>query len=104
MDPAEELFRNLMSNRKFLKIGFVVLVVAVVLMGGTFVIPPGHRGVLVTLGKVSPVFAPEGLGFKLPLVTTVVPISVRQQTTISKTECYSSDLQQINVELRVLFR
>ncbi|OFZ12040.1 MAG: hypothetical protein A2Z20_07345 [Bdellovibrionales bacterium RBG_16_40_8] len=104
MDPAEELFRNLMSNRKFLKIGFVVLVVAVVLMGGTFVIPPGHRGVLVTLGKVSPVFAPEGLGFKLPLVTTVVPISVRQQTTVSNTECYSSDLQQINVELKVLYR
>lgn len=104
MDPAEELFRNLMNNRKLLKIGFVVLVIAVVLIGGTFVIPPGHRGVLVTLGKVSPVFAPEGLGFKLPLITNVVPISVRQQTTVSNTECYSSDLQQINVELRVLYR
>lgn len=104
MDPAEEFFRNLKQNMNLIKIGLVVLVLTVLGTGGTFIIPPGHRGVLVTMGKVSPVFAPEGLGFKLPLVTTVVPISVRQQTTVSKTECYSSDLQQIDVELRVLYR
>lgn len=104
MDPNEEFFRTLKDNMKLIRIGLVILVAAVVLIGGTFVIPPGHRGVLVTMGKVSPVFAPEGLGFKFPLVTTVVPISVRQQTTVSNTECYSSDLQQINVELKVLYR
>lgn len=104
MDPAEEFFRNIKQNMKFIKLGLILLVPTVLVMGGTFIIPPGHRGVLVTMGKVSPVFAPEGLGFKLPMLTTVVPISVRQQTTISKTECYSSDLQQIDVELRVLYR
>ncbi len=104
MDPAEEFFRNLKQNTKLLKIGLIIFVVAVLAMGSTFIIPPGHRGVLITMGKVSPVFAPEGLGFKLPLVTTVVPVSVRQQTTLSKTACYSSDLQQIDVELRVLYR
>ena len=104
MDPAEEYLRTLKQNTRLIKIGLIIFVVAVMAMGSTFIIPPGHRGVLVTMGKVSPVFAPEGLGFKLPLVTTVVPISVRQQTTISKTECYSSDLQQIDVELRVLYR
>ncbi len=67
-------------------------------------IPPGHRGISVTLGKVSPIFAPEGLGVKLPFVTKVIPISVRQQTTAVTAECYSSDLQQINVELKVLYR
>ena len=104
MDPTEEFLRNLKQNTKLVKIGFILAAVAVVATGSTFVIPPGHRGVLVTLGKVSPVFAPEGLGFKLPLVTTVVPVSVRQQTTLTKTACYSSDLQQIDVELRVLYR
>ncbi len=104
MDPAEEFIRNVKQNGKLIKIGMIILVAAVILMGGTFIIPPGHRGVLVTMGKVSPVFAPEGLGFKLPLLTTVVPVSVRQQTTISKTQCYSSDLQQIDIELRVLYR
>jgi prohibitin 2 len=99
-----EFFRNLKRNQPVVMIGVVVFVVAVLALTSTFVIPPGHRGVLVTLGKVSSVFAPEGLGFKLPFVTTVVPISVRQQTTVSSTECYSSDLQQINVELKVLYR
>jgi len=104
MDASEEFFKNIALYRKYFGVGVVILILIVLFSGGTFVIPPGHRGVLVTLGKVSPVFAPEGLGFKLPFVTTVVPISVRQQTTVSKAECYSSDLQQINVELRILYR
>lgn len=89
---------------KFIKIGILAIIIIIFVIGGTYIIPPGHRGVLVTMGKVSPVFAPEGLGFKLPMLTTVVPISVRQQTTVAKTDCYSSDLQQIEVEMRVLYR
>ena len=104
MDPTEEFFKNVQQNRKLIGTGLLVVAALAFLVGGTFIIPPGHRGVLVTMGKVSPVFAPEGLGFKFPLLTTVVPISVRQQTTVSNTECYSSDLQQINVELKVLYR
>ncbi len=104
MDPNEEFVRNMKQNSRPIAIGAAVLVLVIALMNATFVIPPGHRGVLVTLGKVSPVFAPEGLGFKIPFLTSVIPISVRQQTTVSNTECYSSDLQQINVELKVLYR
>lgn len=104
MDPAEEFFKNMASNGRVIKIGIAAVVAVIILTSGSYVIPPGHRGVLVTLGKVSPVFAPEGLGFKFPFVTAVMPISVRQQTTVLNTECYSSDLQQINIELKVLYR
>jgi prohibitin 2 len=104
LDPNEEFVRNMKQNSRPIAIGAAVLVLVIALMNATYVIPPGHRGVLVTLGKVSPVFAPEGLGFKIPFLTSVIPISVRQQTTVSNTECYSSDLQQINVELKVLYR
>jgi len=104
LDPSEEFLRNMKQNLKPIIIGAAILILAIAVMNGAYVIPPGHRGVLVTLGKVSPVFAPEGLGFKIPFLTTVIPISVRQQTTVSNTECYSSDLQQINVELKVLYR
>jgi prohibitin 2 len=87
-------------------IGIAILVFAVVVMAssGTYVVHPGYRGVKVTMGRVTPAPLPEGFGFKAPLVTTVRPISIRQQTAEDKAECYSSDLQQINVELRVLFR
>jgi len=53
---------------------------------------------------VSQAFKPEGFGIKTPMVTTIYPISIRQQTAEDKAECYSSDLQQIQIDLRVLFR
>jgi prohibitin 2 len=33
-----------------------------------------------------------------------VPVSIRQQTKTAQADCYSSDLQQINVELKILYR
>ncbi|HPC62238.1 MAG TPA: prohibitin family protein [Verrucomicrobiota bacterium] len=87
-------------------IGAALLIFVVVIMAasGTYVVHPGYRGVEVTLGKVSPAFKPEGFGFKAPLITHIHPISIRQQTAQDKAECYSSDLQQIQVVLRVLYR
>jgi prohibitin 2 len=53
---------------------------------------------------VSPGFKPEGFGFKLPFVTTVVPQLIRQQTAQMEADCYSSDLQQVKIDVRVLYR
>jgi prohibitin 2 len=87
-------------------IGVAILIFVVVIMAssGTFVVPAGHRGIEVTMGRVSPAFKPEGFGMKMPLITTIHPVSIRQQTAEDKAECYSSDLQQVQVDLRVLFR
>ncbi len=87
-------------------IGGAILIFVVVIMAasGTYVVHPGYRGVQVTMGKVSRAFKPEGFGMKAPLITAIHPISIRQQTAEDKAECYSSDLQQIHIELRVLFR
>lgn len=83
-----------------------VLVFALVLAGSsaTYVVEPGHRGVLITLGKVSPAFKPEGFGLKLPFLSTVLPRPVRQLTAQMEAECYSSDLQQIRIHLKILYR
>lgn len=104
MEPVENIFNKSKPLHKYITTAIVIFSVIVLLFASTFVIPPGHRGVLVTMGKVSPVFAPEGFGFKMPFVTSVLPISVRQQTKTSQADCYSSDLQQITVELKVLYR
>jgi prohibitin 2 len=87
-------------------IGVAILIFVVVIMAssGTYVIQPGYRGVEVTLGKVSPAFKPEGFGLKAPFITKIQPISIRQQTSEEKAECYSADLQQVSVMLRVLYR
>jgi prohibitin 2 len=104
MDPIEQFFNNSKNMQKYVGAAIAIFVILILAAGTTFIIPPGHRGVLVTMGKVSPVFAPEGLGFKIPFITSVLPISIRQQTKTAQSACYSSDLQQIDVELRVLYR
>lgn len=85
-------------------VGLLIFAAVIMASSGTYVIQPGYRGVEVTLGNVSPVYKPEGFGLKAPFVTYIHPISIRQQTAEEKAECYSADLQQITVDLRILFR
>ena len=40
----------------------------------------------------------EGFGLKSPLITDVLPVSIRQQTKTTQADCYSSDLQQIKID------
>ncbi|HKI68077.1 MAG TPA: prohibitin family protein [Verrucomicrobiae bacterium] len=82
----------------------VILVLIVVASSSTYVVDPGFRGVEVTLGKASAVAKPQGFGFKPPLITRIVPITIRQQTAKFVADCYSSDLQEVNIDVRVLYR
>lgn len=99
-----EMRPNPEQIRKAVLGGILGLAALIFVLGGFYVIQPGHRGILVTMGKVSPTFSGEGLGFKAPLITSVIPVAIRQQTEILKAECYSSDLQQVTIELKVLYR
>lgn len=87
-------------------VGSVILILVLVIAASqaTYVVQPGTRGVLVTLGKVSPAPLLEGFGTKAPFISHVLPVLVRQQTRDLPSECYSSDLQQVNMQLRVLYR
>ena len=87
-------------------IGGALLIFLLILAGSTatYVVEPGYRGVQVTLGKVSPIAKAEGFGFKVPFITRIVPVSIRQQTAKLDADCYSSDLQQVKIALRVLYR
>jgi prohibitin 2 len=83
-----------------------VIIFLLITLGATatYVVEPGHRGVEVTLGRVSRDFKPEGFGFKLPMITTIYPILIRQQSATMQADCYSSDLQQVQMNVRVLYR
>ncbi|MSU50780.1 MAG: prohibitin family protein [Opitutus sp.] len=89
---------------KLIGVGLLIFCTVIMASSGTYVVKPGFRGVEVTMGKVSPAFKPEGFGLKAPFVTSIDQISIRQQTAEDKAECYSADLQQITVDLKVLFR
>jgi prohibitin 2 len=83
-----------------------ILVFVAIILGSTatYIVQPGFRGVEVTLGKVTPKFKSEGFGFKQPFITHIQPVSIRQQTRLMPAECYSSDLQQVKMEVNVLYR
>jgi len=87
-------------------IGAALIVFILVLLGSasSYIIPPGNRGVMVTLGKASDKFLPEGFGFRTPFITKIVPVTIKQRTVGLRAECFSSDLQQITLEMRVLYR
>lgn len=87
-------------------VGAAILVFVVILVASTstYIVQPGFRGVEVTLGKVTPVFKSEGFGLKQPFITHIQPVSIRQQTRQIPAECYSSDLQQVKMEVNILYR
>jgi prohibitin 2 len=89
---------------KIIGVGVLVFVLIIASATTTYVVEPGTRGIKVTLGKAADQFLPEGFGFKAPFVTTIVPVNVRQKTQPVRAECFSSDLQQVILDLRVLYR
>ena len=82
----------------------LLFVLLLAISSASYVVNPGYRGVEVTLGKVSALAKPEGFGLKLPFVTQVHPVLIRQQAGKFDAECYSSDLQQVKISLRGLYR
>ncbi len=87
-------------------IAVAIVVFAIVIFGASssYIIQPGTRGVKITLGKASEQFLPEGFGFRTPFITRIVPVVIQQRTVPLRADCFSSDLQQVSVEIRVLYR
>lgn len=85
-------------------LGVLALAVLLGLLGCYYVIEPGWRGVKVTLGQMSENFLAPGPGFKMPFITEIRRVNVQQDTREISAECFSSDLQQINIQLKVLYR
>jgi regulator of protease activity HflC (stomatin/prohibitin superfamily) len=83
----------------------IVILVAVSAASGIYhIVPPGHRGISITMGKVAPTFLNEGLNFKMPFITKVTNMEIRQRTTGGNADVFSRDLQNIQVSYNVLCR
>jgi len=89
---------------RWITAGIAFFVALLLLNAASYVIEPGTRGLKVTLGKTQDGFLPEGFGFKAPFITSIVRVNVRQRTRTVTADCFSSDLQQVKMDLRVLFR
>lgn len=93
-----------MNNPRLIGIALVALFALMVALGCFYVVQPGERGVHVTLGTMSNQFVAPGFGMKMPLMTQIWRVNVQQDTREMSAECFSSDLQQITIQLKVLYR
>ncbi len=89
---------------KVIVAAILAFALAIIATTTTYVVEPGMRGLKVTLGKTADHFLPEGFGVKAPFVTSIVMINVRQRTQAVRADCFSSDLQQVKIDLRVIYR
>jgi regulator of protease activity HflC (stomatin/prohibitin superfamily) len=82
--------------------GVVALLTALFLLFGSwYTVPEGYRGVILRNGAVVGEATP-GLGFKLPLVDSVVDMSVQtEKIQFTDLAAYSRDIQQAKMQISV---
>jgi regulator of protease activity HflC (stomatin/prohibitin superfamily) len=76
-----------------------LLLVIFVLLQGIFTVEQGDVGIRLRFGALVGVEAP-GIGFKIPLVETIRPMSVRtEKLPFRSIEAYSKDIQAANLQV-----
>lgn len=84
-------------------VGLVALVALVTVINAFTIVDAGQRGVVKTFGEVTGVFD-EGLHFRTPFVTSVVPVDVRTQRYESNSSAASRDLQIVTTQVVLNYR
>ncbi len=91
-------------NKKVILAVVAVILVILIAVSCLTIVPPGHTGVAVTLGRVEEGVLQEGLHFKLPFIQNVVMIDNRITKLEVDTEAFSSDLQTVETTLAINYR
>src|SRR4051812_33170135 len=94
------ILNDFRDMKKFVFIPVGILLLVVLLFSSSYIIEPGFRGVLINMGSVSDHFLTAGFGFKPPFTSRIIELPIRQQVGSLKAQCYSSDLQQLEMELK----
>ena len=89
---------------KLIAILTIVLAAIILLCSSAAIVPSGHTGVVVTLGKVSDNSMSEGFHLKLPFVQSVVNISNQIQVYEVDAPAVSRDLQTVSSTIAVNYR
>ena len=84
----------------------LIIAIAAITLGSTAAVrvPAGHRGVLLTWGKVEDRILSEGLNFKIPFSQSVVLMNVQIQKAESTESTATKDLQEVSTTVAVNYR
>ena len=95
------------NKKKTITIVVAALAVALLIFIGIncfALVPAGHTGVVLTLGKVSKGVLQEGFHLKAPFVQEVVKVDNRITKLEVNTEAFSKDLQTVSTTLAINYR
>ena len=96
---------NFNLPKKLIIIIAVVIVAVIAFAASVTIVPAGHTGVVVTLGKVNENVLSEGFHLKAPIVQNVVKMSNQiQKCEIEGAESVSKDLQAISSTIVVNYK
>lgn len=93
-----------MTPAKLIAIFVVAVLLVSTIMGSIATIGAGHRGVLLTYGKVEDRILGEGLSFITPFINQVVPMSIQTQKISSLESSASEDLQDVSTEVTLNYK
>jgi len=85
--------------------GFILVAVLAIitLIGGIVITPAGYVNVVLQFGKVVRV-APEGFSVKMPLIESVVTMSLQTQLYQESASAASKDLQDVNTVVAINYK
>ena len=98
--------KNTEKQKSINFIGYIIFLVIIVvsLLGSYYVVSPGHRGVLITLGKVEQQSYLNGIGFKLPVISKMIQINVQTNTITEKASSYTLDVQTADIDYTITYK
>lgn len=84
-------------------IGWSILgiVIVCILWGCLYSVAPGRRGVMKRFNEVQEVSLPSGWGFKLPIFSEVIEMSIQTQTYQGEMDAYTNDMQNVQIKYKV---
>ena len=82
-------------------LAIVGLIVLILFFNCFYIINPGERGILVTLGNPDMNAKVEGLGLKVPMVQQMIIMDVKTQKYESESQAASKDLQIVTTKIAI---
>ena len=79
------------------------MILIVVIFSLFVIVPPGHVGVLVTLGKVNSTVMTEGINWKVPFMQSVKKMNVRLLKSSETVSASSKDLQSVITKVEIQY-
>ena len=89
-------------NKKIVILVVVILLCALIYTTCTAQVPTGYTGIVTTFGRVESFTLEAGFHFKSPF-QNVVLMDNREQKTSFKTQSFSSDIQQVDIDGSINF-